>query len=274
MTDGGRHVHSEPLQVRTWRPKDVAGLEFITTSYAPVRFEPHLHDAWEFVWCQRGGGVARVGGADVSLSPGTLLLFAPGEVHSGSSASGWQTRSLTVDSGIFEEVVVGLTGQIQPFRWRGPVLPTSFAVRFAELCASFDRSGSQLEREENLLFLVGDVVETFWEDAKPEGKEARMVEALKTYLNFLYAKEISVKDLAVKAEMPEAYLVKVFKDATGVTPGEYQALMRLGKARTLLARGASPLEAATRTGFKEVEALDAAFRRLYRVDLSAYLTGS
>ena len=68
--------------------------------------------------------------------------------------------------------------------------------------------------------------------------------------------------------------VKVFKDATGVTPGEYQALMRLGEARTLLARGASAVDTATRTGFKEVEALGAAFQRLYGVSLSAYLTGS
>ena len=98
-----------------------------------------------------------------------------------------------------------------------------------------------------------------------------MVEAMKTYLNFLYAKDISVKELAVKAEMPEAYMVEVFRKATGVTPGEYQALMRLGKARALLVRGVSAVDVATRTGFGEVEALDAAFRRLYGVSLSAYL---
>ena len=271
---GGGRLDAEPSgEVYTWRPQDVVGLEFITTRYEPLTFEPHLHDAWEFVWCQKGGGVAHYGNADRDVSPGTLLLFAPGEVHGGSSEKGWQTRSLTVAPDIFEEVVVGLTGQVQPFRCLEPLLPTTFAAKFAELCAVFDGPGSSLEREEKLLFLVGDVVETFWDDTKPVGKEARMVEAMKTYLNFHYARDILTKDLATLAEMPEAYMVSVFKQATGVTPSAYQTLMRLAKARALLAWGETQEHTAVRTGFAEVGVLDAAFRRVYKLSLAAYVRG-
>ena len=269
------YTYDEPLQeVRTWRPEDVAGVEFIETDYAPLTVAPHLHDAWEFVWCQKGSGVAHCGGANVNLSPGTLLLFAPGEVHGGESAEGCQTRSLTVDPDIFEEVVVGLTGQIQPFRWRDSVLPTAFAVRFAELCAVFEHSSSALEREEKLLFLIGDIVESLWDNTRPESPEARMVEAAKIYLSFHYAREISTKDLAAKAEMPEAYMVETFRAATGVTPSEYQHLMRLAKARTFLARGESPVRTALYTGFKRTRDLDTAFRRAYKVSVDVYVRGS
>ena len=269
------YTYDEPLQaVRTWRPEDVAGLEFVETDYAPLAVAPHLHDAWEFVWCQKGSGVVQCGGAEVRVSPGTLLLFAPGEVHSGESSEGWQARALTVHPDIFEEVVVGLTGQIQPFRWRDSVLPTAFAARFAELCAVFDRSGSALEREEKLLFLIGDIVESLWDDTRPESPEARMVEAAKIYLSFYYARDISMKDLAAKAEMPEAYMVETFQNATGVTPSEYQHLMRLAKARTFLARGESPVRTALYTGFKRTRDLDAAFRRAYKVSVDVYVRGS
>ena len=277
MENGGRcpYTYDALLQeVRTWRPEDVSGLEFTDMDAGPVRVTPHLHDAWEFVWCQKGGGTARHGNADVHLAPGTLLLFAPGEVHSGESVTGAQTRSLTVDPDIFEEVVIGLTGQIQPFRWFGPLLPTSFAARFAELCTVFEHSSSALEREETLLFFVGDIVETFWDDTRPESPEARMVEAAKIYLNFYYAKEISMKDLAAKAEMPEAYMIKTFRAATGVTPGEYQHLMRLAKARRLLARGESPVRTALYTGFKRTRDLDAAFRQAYKLSVDVYVRGS
>ena len=97
--------------------------------------------------------------------------------------------------------MVGLTGQIQPFRWSGLyLLPTSFAARFAELCAVFEHSSSSLAsaRRKAALFVLGDIVETFWDETKPESPEARMVEAAKIYLNFYYAKEISMKDLAAK----------------------------------------------------------------------------
>src|SRR6185503_1792113 len=71
-------------------------LELLRARYTRQRFAAHAHD--EFVFGMVEAGAARTffrGGEDVH-SAGGIIMFAPGEVHTGTPAStdGWSYRML------------------------------------------------------------------------------------------------------------------------------------------------------------------------------------
>jgi AraC-like DNA-binding protein len=87
----------------------------------------------------------------------------------------------------------------------------------------------------------------------------------------------SVGALASRAAMSVRHFARVFREETGLTPGQFVELARVNKARILLEDSETPLKrVAAQSGFGTVTVMRAAFRRwvgvgprLYRLQCRA-----
>jgi AraC-like DNA-binding protein len=83
-------------------------------------------------------------------------------------------------------------------------------------------------------------------------------------------RRVALDELARAAFMSKFHLLRKFKEALGVTPGQYQVLMRLARARTLLEDGVRVAEVAYGTGFADQAHLTRAFKQTYGVTPARY----
>ncbi len=91
------------------------------------------------------------------------------------------------------------------------------------------------------------------------------VRRAREYLESHSGPRISLDELARAAFMSKFHLVRRFKAAMGVTPGQYQVLIRLARARTFLEQGLPVSRVAYETGFADQSHLTRAFRETYGV---------
>jgi transcriptional regulator GlxA family with amidase domain len=91
------------------------------------------------------------------------------------------------------------------------------------------------------------------------------VRRARDYLESHRGPRVSLDELARAAFMSKYHLVRRFKAAVGVTPGQYQVLIRLARARTFLEQGLPVAWVAYETGFADQSHLTRAFRDAYGV---------
>ena len=82
-----------------------------------------------------------------------------------------------------------------------------------------------------------------------------------------------IEDLAEQVMMSPRNFSRIFSEKTGMTPGKYVELMRLGKARELLESGKQAVEAIARiSGFQKEERMRRVFIRSMGITPSQYRT--
>lgn len=97
---------------------------------------------------------------------------------------------------------------------------------------------------------------------------------LQAVLNFMHgnlAGDLSAAKLAARAEVSLAHFVRIFQDATGVTPHRYVLAARLDLARKLLTQSTMPISrVAQECGFSSQSHLTASFRAAHSTTPAKY----
>lgn len=65
----------------------------------------HMHDFYEIIWFQDGGGVHHVDFGEYPVVPGSIFIISPGQVHSFDSRRDRRGVLIKVCTGIFDEYV-------------------------------------------------------------------------------------------------------------------------------------------------------------------------
>jgi AraC-like DNA-binding protein len=84
------------------------------------------------------------------------------------------------------------------------------------------------------------------------------------------AERLSLDELSAAVHMSKYHLLRCFKARFGVPPCEYQAMLRVSRARSLLAQGVPGVEVARRAGFNDQSHLNRWFKRHYGLTSSQY----
>jgi len=95
------------------------------------------------------------------------------------------------------------------------------------------------------------------------------VDLVREYLHDNYADNVSLEELARRANLSPYHLNRIFSREVGRPPHRYQIAIRVGRARELLARGTPITRVATETGFADHSHLTRTFNgssRSRRVD--------
>jgi AraC-like DNA-binding protein len=253
------------------------GLEVLSARWVEHSFAPHMHDFYAVSLNYRGRGAFDCRREVHDAAPGTCNLIAPGELHTGraTSGDGWSYRNLHIEAPL-------MTRLLQSMEWRGSldvnfksslVRDRILGARLARVFASMSDSSSLLKNESLLLSVVARLITDHFVRGHPlgaVGREPAPVNRAKEWLDANPGQNVPIRSLADLAGLSPYYLVRTFHRQVGVPPHRYQMIVRVNRARTLLASGAALADVTYRTGFCDQSHLTRCFKRTFGVPPGRY----
>jgi len=239
-----------------WRVEDLGGLEVLRAALTGFTFRPHAHEEFFISLTEEGLVTPTYRGDRHAVGPGDLIVLNPEEAHAGGvPAEGtWTYRALYPRPDLVRALVAEFPGRPAMPRFRGDVIRdpqvTARLRRFHRLCEP--PGASLLEREgclaEALVLLAGRHAETPRTLPSP-GRERRAVRLSREYLEEHARENVTLRDLAAYAGLSPFHLLRVFREAVGMTPHAYQTHVRVRRAKSLLRAGRPISLAAVEAGF-------------------------
>lgn len=228
------------------------------------RYAPHFHDAWSIGAIEHGCCDFTVQGVAHAARAGDLVVIAPGQVHTGGTASGpLAYRMVYIDPAWFQDHERAL--HPHGARLAGPVIAD--AARCAQwldaLAPGEIAPGQRSARISAALFSLLDA----HGEAAPAGHVAAATTDVCALLRERMAADPScAPDLEALAQAQDRHrttLVKQFARRYGLPPQAWLRNWRVARARVLL-RGGLPLaDAAQAVGFADQAHLTRVFKQVY-----------
>ena len=261
-------------RVEYWRD-DGLGVEAMRARFRRHVYAPHSHEAYSFGVTDVGAQGFRCRGGTHTSSVGMVMAFNPDEVHDGHAAAdlGYHYRIVHIHPRVVGEVLEDAAdgrAAAMPLFAR-PVLPDPVSAHaIARLYAAVGATASPLVVDERLTEVITaltgrgatrtPLVRTL--DNTSQRKAAFRARDL---LRQAYLEPIPVESLAEAAGCSRFALYRAFRDVFGLAPSDYQRQLRLRHARSLLATGTAPADAAAASGFADQAHLARWFHRSYGI---------
>jgi AraC-like DNA-binding protein len=254
-------------------------LELLRARYTRQRFAPHAHDEFVFGMIESGAARTVFRGAEDVHTVGSVITFAPGEVHTGAPAveGGWSYRMLYPSETLVRFIAREATG-----RDFAPAFDTSYVhdpgladrVRSAHVVLESD--ADELQKECALVEAVGEIV--IRHRSAPHRRTAplaplRSTAALRRVRDLLeaeYARTVTIRELAAEAGLSTFHLIRVFRAMFGLPPYKYLEQIRIQHARRLIRRGLPLTQVVHATGFSDQSHLTRYFKRIVGVTPGSY----
>ena len=247
------------------------GIEAMTL-FSDHSFPRHTHDHY-------GIGIMTAGAlkswsviGHVESRAGDVIMCNPGEMHDGLPATdeprGW--RIIYIDPSLVARELAGesVDGEliVRPVV-RDPRLARAVARLFAEL----ERScADPLAAEESLVSCLMRVAHRHRVDRAAVACASPSVVKAIRHLDAAPETPISLAELASEVGISRFQLLRGFAREVGTTPHAYVMQLRARKARRLLASGASPADAAHRSGFADQSHLTREFAKHFGITPGRY----
>jgi AraC-like DNA-binding protein len=251
----------------------LSGVEARTLS-TDRQFPRHSHDQFGIGLMAFGAHRSWSGVGQVVASAGDVIMVNPGEVHDGSPvergrARGW--RMLYFDPALLEaelrDEVAGPLELARPVAGDRPL-----AARIARLfeVVTAEQPPDPAAVEEQLLVALTDVL-TRHGLAKPAAEHRTPpVDRALRHLHDVRFASVSLAELARLSGVSRFQLLRAFARELGITPHAYVIEQRVLIARSLLAAGLAPVEAAIEAGFADQSHMTRAFVRQMGVTPARY----
>jgi AraC-like DNA-binding protein len=250
-------------------------------------YHRHSHETYSFGVTETGAQAFTCRHGRHVSATGMVMAFNPDDPHDGHAAGegGFTYRMVHIWPEFFASLIG--TGQPLPL-FRSPVLDDpATAGSLRRLHVALTGPASELERYESLITTAGLLVrhasarvrrpdppgpDTAGPDpAGPDGSGAQVAARVRELIHDRYADgDLTTGDLAAAAGCSRYTVYRVFRQAYGLAPSDYQRQLRVRLARTLLARDVPPAVAAPEAGFADQAHLTRWFRRYYGVTPGAY----
>jgi AraC-like DNA-binding protein len=267
----------EPGGVRAWRCADLGGLELFRASVSQFTFRPHAHGEYFIALTESGLATPAYRGDRRAIGPGDMIVLNPEEGHAGGPPPGssWTYRALYVPEDLMRQAMTELAPPA-PSGFTADVIRdphiAALLLRFHNLSES--PGSSPLQREaclaEGLTLLASRYAGSPRPPRQP-GREPRAVRLAREFLHEHAADTVTLRDLARHTGITPSHLCRVFRQATGMTPHDYQVHIRVRNARTLLLAGCPIAQAAAETGFWDQAHLTRHFKRTMGLTPGRYL---
>lgn len=215
-----------------------------------LSFPAHFHDYYVIGVTEGGTRRMTCGGRVYTLAPGDVNLFHPGENHDCAQTEGaLDYRGLHIPRDVMARWTKERSGL--PRFTQNRIRDPEAAARVRALHTAVLRGSDPLEKEEQLLLLLSFLTERYGSDPAPLPAEDGDVERLCAYLRSHFQEKLRLADLCAEAGMSRSTLLRAFTRSKGITPYRYLETVRVNAAKSLLAGGVRPAEAAIRAGFAD-----------------------
>ena len=226
---------------------------------------------------ERGAGRCLTRGvADVG-TPRTIMVFNPGEPHSGGVAgeAGWYYRGLYVSRQVLAQLCASIDARPNTVPYfRSSVLDDgALADLLVQAHVALEESEPRIAGETQFLSAVAALFARHG-DPRPRlpsvGREKSPVARAVEYMRENFDCDLAVADLANHAALSPFHFVRSFRKVTGLPPHAYLTQLRLNRARRLLAEGKPPTDVALAVGFYDQSHLIKHFKRAYGITPGQY----
>lgn len=262
---------------RLWSDPGLGGTMLLSADFTTHEYAPHVHDEMVVAVTEDGGSEFRSRGLRDSAEPGAVLVFNPGEPHSGrvGRSARWRYRAFYLDAGVLAgladdlELAAGDTPYFLVNKLGDPGLCRSLLALHHEA----EAGGSPLATQAALLTAMAGLFVRHGTPAprlRRLGDEAAPVAAAIRYLEEHFDQEVALRELAARARMSTFHLIRSFNRALGLPPHAYLTQLRVRRARELLRAGTPAAAVATGVGFYDQSALTRHFKRVYGVTPAQY----
>ncbi|MEV2227903.1 AraC family transcriptional regulator [Streptomyces phaeochromogenes] len=264
---GGREqaVWTRATLGRSGRP-----LDLLTARFDRHRYAPHAHEEFTIGVCVGGSEIIDYRGGRIEPSPGSIVVLAPGEMHTGGPAAsdGYAYRALYAEIPLLTEGTYDIPHFRDPLL-DDPELATALRLAHTELSACPD----PLEAESRIPWLLTALARRH-STARPvcdriPGAD-HIAETVRTRLADELLSPPSLSALAADLDLSRYQLLRAFRTSTGMPPYAWLAQHRVNRARCLLEKGHRPAETAALVGFADQAHLTRWFRRVLGVTPAAY----
>jgi hypothetical protein len=176
----------------------------------------HWHDDFFFSAITAGAGHFYYRGSDHLATRGTLVLVAPGEIHTHDDHDGGRSfRAMFISSAALAELASEVTQGGDPI---SGVPSSAFSNEglfrtFLQLHQALDGCGNRLHRDSLLLSFLAELIPQASGERFPvpmPGRENLAVRRAREFLDQHYNREISLKELAAVANLSPHYFHVVF----------------------------------------------------------------
>ncbi|MDZ4666919.1 MAG: AraC family transcriptional regulator [bacterium] len=241
------------------------------TKYKELKLKsPHFHDDYQIGFVTKGVIENKYKKSNELINTKRLYVIKPNEIHSENLVyeSNLEFTFMFIPSSTIENIINDITGSSNKKDCFNNLLldnkANSQQLKIAyDLFASF-RQNDTLAFQTNLLNFVENELIISNEgniSAIKFGKEERVVEFVKMYLQEHYCNEVSLDELATGACMSKFHLARTFLKKTGMTIHRFQTNLRVCKAKELLVKGLNPVNVAMELGFSDQAHFSNTFKR-------------
>jgi len=227
------------------------------------RFPPHFHETFAIgivesgstrLSTQRGVFVAR---------PGSILAFAPGEVHAAVPLGAYTYRMIYPSAELMREIGV----DVGAFR-----LPVIDDAALGDELASAHRSLMDGAGETRFVSVMRSLSARHpAESANGRGGDGMIVAGTRRYLEERFAEHVRISAIAEMWGVSPFRLIRAFGRAVGVPPYKYLVQLRVNRAQAMLRNGAAVVDVAYACGFSDQAHLTRTFRKVVGVPPGRYL---
>jgi len=258
---------------RIWRVESLRNLELVHAGAMPAA-TTHIHPSFEIAVVERGALRIGYGGITSVATSGALVIIPPDEVHTQAPVTG-DCRVMSFFPDLQSLLEASSSGSVGTPSFRQPVIADDpLACQIARLHRMLARPGSLLARETAAVLAATALVTRHAMPPRPSiprsGRDSAMARRARSHLHDRLDTNVSLSELAGMAGVPGYALVHAFTAEVGMPPHAYHLLIRVNRAKALLARGAAPSRAAAETGFVDQSHLTRHFRRCVGVTPGAY----
>ncbi|GHH21894.1 AraC family transcriptional regulator [Streptomyces lanatus] len=265
-------MREQALWTRARLGRDGPPLDLLTARFDRHVYAPHAHDEFTIGVCVGGSEIIDYRGGRIRPGPGSIVVLAPGEMHTGAPAAseGYAYRALYADTSLLTD---GARSTAVPY-FRDPLLDDpelSAALRRAhtELAACPD----PLEAESRIPWLLTALARRH-STARAADDTVPGADHLARTVRDRLADELtappSLASLATELGLSRYQLLRAFRTTMGIPPYAWLAQHRVTRARALLESGLRPAEVAGLVGFADQAHLTRWFRRVLGVTPAAY----
>lgn len=204
------------------------------------RLGPKIYDYYLFHFIEQGMGEFKTEDATYRLGAGSGFLIQPNRLvsYASDSVSPWRYR-WTAFSGAAAEKLVQQAGFTEgtPVIHSPEIKPISESLNAILTVFRERKEGAGLAASGHLFQIMSEVKRSLLsgnDSADGEGRTQRIVRQMIHYLSSQYAYPISIEEMCLGLGYNRAYLSRVFKKGTGMSPVAYLLKLRIDKARHLL----------------------------------------
>ena len=254
-------------QLRIWRNEGIGDFLHVSNFAHPT--SKILQQSLGLGFVERGAYRVSHCGVNYSVGAGELLVAQAGDVLSCEDYDGKaKYRLLQSDPRALETIAEEIGEPFSGGRiFQCPfICDESLGRRFLRFHIEMDSEPFALESASLFREFVSEMILRYGNRPATTlrlGDERWAVKRVKDCLESRYAENLTLEELARIANLSPFYLVRVFRKEVGLPPHAYQTRVRLNRATTLLAQGASIGEAALNCGFFDQSHFTNHFRKVF-----------